>query len=230
MSSRDEAQRKYHREYQRKWINKNREYSTWSHMIRRCYDIRLAQFKDWGGRGITVCDEWRGENGYEQFLKDMGKRPTPKHSIERRDNFGSYSPDNCYWATRIEQGRNKRNNVYFAHQRRSLTIADWSRELNIEVHTLRRRLVDLKWTVEECVTMKPGAVYKRKGQDRAERYIEFNGENLTISQWSQRLGITAKTIYQRLRAGWPPEKILIARNLRSEACAARNRLMHTPQI
>lgn len=81
------------------------EFGSWVAMKTRCLNSKHPTYTEYGGRGITICEEWLD---FENFITDMGKRPTPKHSIDRMNNDGNYEPSNCRWATPSEQNYNRR--------------------------------------------------------------------------------------------------------------------------
>ncbi len=88
----------------------NPRYPVWRDMIRRCYDTNHPSYSNYGGRGITVCEEWRDEEfGILRYIEDMGDRPTGDYSVDRINNDGNYGPFNCRWATRSEQNLNRRD-------------------------------------------------------------------------------------------------------------------------
>jgi hypothetical protein len=141
------------------------EYQAWEGMRRRCCCPTERAYPNYGGRGITVCERWQGENGFANFLSDMGPRPSPKHTLDREENNGNYEPSNCRWATWEVQSRNKRNNVVVTHAGETMTAWDWAKRLGISSNTLYWRLKH--WTVERALTTPPGKSYPRprKSQD-----------------------------------------------------------------
>ncbi len=102
-------------------------YSTWRSMHRRCYDRTHNAWHNYGGRGIQVCLRWCKSNiyGLENFIADMGARPSPRHSIDRIDNNGDYEPPNCRWATTKEQHRNRRDNQFHTAFGETKTLSEW---------------------------------------------------------------------------------------------------------
>lgn len=126
------------------------EYDAWKAMIRRCYVETEKAYKNYGGRGITVCDSWR--ESFENFLEDMGERPSSDYSLDREDNDGHYTPSNCKWSTKIEQNNNRRTNVIITHNGKSMTISQWAEELGCSHHKLQNRLNRLKWSEEDVIS------------------------------------------------------------------------------
>jgi hypothetical protein len=96
-------------------------YHTHSSMMKRCYNQKRKNFADYGGRGIQVCERW---HDIRNFVADMAPSHQPGLSLERADNNAGYSPSNCVWATKIEQGRNKRNNRLIAYQGKNICLAE----------------------------------------------------------------------------------------------------------
>jgi len=127
-------------------------YKTYRHMIDRCHNAKCKSYRNYGSRGITVCDEWRGDNGLKRFISDMQDKAFRALTLERVDNSKGYSPQNCIWASRSTQSRNTRRNVYVEHGGKILVAADWDREIGFPKGTVRRRIRN-NWSVENALTV-----------------------------------------------------------------------------
>lgn len=136
--------------------SKMSEYTVLKGIVRRCTDPSQLGFKNYGGRGITVCDEWIGDGGVEKFLAHVGKRPTMKHTIDRYpNNDGNYEPGNVRWATRKEQDRNKRNNHFYTHDGVSKTLADWADGAVCNKYAFRS-IIKAGWPLELALSLPLG--------------------------------------------------------------------------
>lgn len=124
-------------------------HNSWRAMHTRCYQQSHAAYPRYGGRGITVCRRW---HDYDNFLADMGERPEGT-SLERKENSKGYAPDNCYWATRTEQQRNRRSNRYLTADGRTQLLADWAKELGTKPTTIWLRLEKLGWSEQDACTV-----------------------------------------------------------------------------
>lgn len=179
-------------------------------MLSRCYKSSDAWYRHYGGRGIKVCDRWL--HSFENFLADMGPRPSPKHSIDRRDNDGNYEPGNCRWATAKEQNRNQRGNRVVIIENRSLTLAELSELSGISSSTLSHRL-NLGLSPEEAISFRPLQPKERLahfgGRRKTSRLILAFGETKTLAQWARERGIPGDTLAFRIdNAGESPEEAL----------------------
>lgn len=125
------------------------EWRIWVGMWNRCTNPNDAvHYSRYAARGIVVCERWRR---YEAFLADMGRRPSSLHSLERVDNDGPYSPDNCRWATRKEQARNRRNTVYLTVDGETRSRAEWAELKGLSVRIIDRRMNRDGWSAERAV-------------------------------------------------------------------------------
>ena len=114
------------------------EYNAWCAMRDRCYNSNYEFYRHYGGRGIAVCSRWRWS--FENFFADMGKRPSPLHSLDRIRVNGNYTPKNCRWATKKEQGGNKRNNRWIEFDGKKMILNDWAKYIGIGHGHLRNLL------------------------------------------------------------------------------------------
>jgi hypothetical protein len=136
------------------------EYAIWNNLIARCTNPNNSRYARYGGRGIVVCERWAAD--FVNFLADMGRRPSPAHSIDRIDNDCGYGPDNCRWATRKEQCRNRSSSRFLEFRGEAKTSAEWAEDLGIGQSTLHFRLKQ-GWSVERALTQPVRAMVTKGG-------------------------------------------------------------------
>jgi hypothetical protein len=128
------------------------EYRAWQQMRLRCTDPKHAAWPDYGGRGITVCTQWL--NSPEQFVADMGKKPSPAHELDRENNDRGYFPENCRWVLRPTNCRNRRSNRCVTHAGETLTVAEWAERTGIGATVIVHRL-NAGWSADRALTEAP---------------------------------------------------------------------------
>ncbi len=171
-------------------MSKSDEYSIWIGMKGRCYNKGNSGYKDYGERGISVCSRWLDkDNGFENFIIDMGLRPDSNYSIERINNDKGYTPDNCRWETQFSQSRNHRRNHWLELNGERMVLTDWAHKIGITPSALQSRLKNMPR--ERALTMEANRDKKR--------YIEAGGKRLTLIEWADELGLSKSQIQRRLK-------------------------------
>lgn len=180
-------------------ISNKPEYSSYRAMISRCYRPSNPLFHRYGGRGIKICERWLGEIGPANFFADMGARPTREHSIDRIDNDGDYTPENCRWATRAEQAASRSTTRLVTVDGVTKNQAEWDRDLGNGLNIVGDR-IRRGWDKEVAIKTPPAAHSKP---------IDFNGKSLGAHAWELELGLGHGTIAYRIKKlGWSVEKAL----------------------
>lgn len=173
--------------------SKTSEHIIWKGMNQRCHNPNDTAYPNYGGRGITVCDRWRGEHGFENFLADIGKRPSKEYSIDRIDNSKGYSPDNCRWATLKQQANNKRNNILVEIDGELYTLPEACEKKGLPQDRIRNR-VDRGMAPEKAISE----------LDMSNTiYLEVDGVIDSISGWAKTNGLKISTVFNRINhLGW----------------------------
>lgn len=187
-------------------LSKTRAYKVWIAIKKRCYNQKSSVYKYYGGKGITVCDEWLNDfqSFYEWLLSQGYDETFPRgvQTIDRIDNTLGYSPANCRLITIGQQQRNKESLKKYEYNGEKHLICEWAEIYNIDEQLLRARL-NLGWTFEEAIRFPLHAKPHVK-----KITISYNGETHTLSEWSKLLGISENTIRSRYRKKFTPDKIL----------------------
>ena len=119
-------------------LRRSLAYGIWANMKSRCHNPNHRDYANYGGRGISVCERWR--KSFQDFIADMGQRPSPKHELDRIDNSGNYEPGNVRWVTRKTNCRNTRHNHFVEYRGQRRTIAEWADVTGIDARTIWKRL------------------------------------------------------------------------------------------
>jgi len=125
-------------------------YDAWAHMIQRCENPKNRYYPDYGARGVTVFSAWRAD--FLTFYRDMGERPSSRHSLGRIDNDGNYEPGNCRWETTKQQMRNRRNTRWLEFNGERRPLGEWAEIKGLPAKIVKDRLWN-GWSVEETLTL-----------------------------------------------------------------------------
>lgn len=171
-------------------------YRTWTGMRTRCYNPNHNSFNDYGGRGVSVCEEWN--RSYMSFYHwSINNGYAPSLSIDRIDTNGDYSPSNCRWVDSLTQTRNRRSNISMEIAGETKTLGEWA-----DIYGIKRATVYKRY--REGLR---GEDVIRQPEDRS-RMITIGGITKSASEWSRESGISRQTIMRRIERGWSTEKLL----------------------
>lgn len=159
-------------------LSRTPEYRAWQTMRLRCTNPNNAAWPNYGGRGIAICEAWRDNPA--QFYRDMGQKPSPLHEIDRIDNDGPYSPENCRWVLRKANDRNRRSNRLLTHAGETLTVAEWVERTGIGSSLIFYR-IKAGWATDRILTTPARAISpKGKGQDTLRHPCQDCGSQIRL--------------------------------------------------
>ena len=164
--------------------------NIWSNMLRRCYNPNSSSYKWYGGKGITVCDEWRHCKAFREWALSSGYKPGL--SIERIDNEKGYSPENCKWISLSEQGKNRSNNHFITINGETKILSDWARYFDVKKSALSNR-IRRGWNEMDAVLMNrqinPNSQYPILDRMIYEKFK-------TKKQMAEEIGINEQTLWR----------------------------------
>ena len=141
--------------------NGKRTYDSWLSMKQRCTNTTRIDWHCYGGRGISFCDRWYF---FENFLADMGEKPSKDYSLDRINVDGNYEPSNCRWATRLEQSNNTRSCKWIEFNGERLTQSGWAKRIGAKNPTAIRDRLRMGWTIEKSLTTPMAISFTQKAQ------------------------------------------------------------------
>lgn len=183
------------------------EWHAWRNMKARCYNKNLPNYHRYGGRGITVCEEWLGKEGFENFLHSMGLKPSPDLTLDRIDNNGNYEPSNCRWADVKAQSNNQEKNIVLIYKGKSLTLAQWAEKLGMTYEQIRARY-RYGWDANSIIETPKNKYHKERRNGSKSRLLTYNGKTMNLAQWARELGTGYEVLRTRVRNGWDDKAVL----------------------
>jgi len=160
-------------------------HTVWINLFRRCYSENSADYKNYGARGIKVCDSWHGDDGFWNFINDVGLRQSKKYSLDRIDVNKGYTKENVRWADAKTQAQNKRNGVFVSFNGETINLAKLARNYDVKYQSLWKLVVLKKIPPEKSIEI----LLKPKQQ--------------TISDLARSHGMNPATLMRRIRSGVP---------------------------
>lgn len=189
-------------------MEKYKARSRWTRMLSRCEDEDNPQYGDYGGRGIYVCAEWHDFHKFYGWACSNGM--TTSLQLDRTNNDGPYSPENCTFISRSGNARNKRSTVWLDAWGEKKSMAEWSKDTRCLVsYVALAARIRRGWSAADAMTVPPDASRKNKTPHNVHSLTAF-GETKTVSEWlkDERCKVNAKIIWQRRRAGWSDERAM----------------------
>lgn len=174
-----------------------RAYRIWASMKNRCTCTTNTGYHKYGGRGITVCEEWLE---FQNFYRDMGD-PPEGYTLDRIDGNKGYSPDNCRWADSYVQANNTSRNINISYNDKTQTLAQWCRELGIPYNRVKHRYAN---------GIRPPELFSKEklSPDTSKYMVTYQGKTQSLSKWADELGIKYGTLAERYRQGLRPPELL----------------------
>jgi hypothetical protein len=182
------------------------EWYTWAAMKARCNNPKHPQFGYYGGRGISVCTRWAS---FDNFLADMGKRPSDELSLDRIDVNGPYAPENCRWATVKQQNRNTTRSVYVEFRGETKTVAEWCELLRMRRAEYEARTRRMGMSPQEAFSVPPTDL---RPSGRPPRMFTMRGETKTLREWALVAGVNYGTVSNKILAGVDPEVAIFGKS------------------
>lgn len=170
-------------------------YYSWQDMKDRCYNQNNIRYKNYGGRGIIVCDEWK--NSYLNFKNDIGEKPTSEHTLDRIDVNGNYCKENCRWASLEEQANNTTRNHFVELDGINLTITQWARKYSLKPEVIFGRL-ERGWSEERAI--------KTPSNKKPLLTVIYMNKEMSLDEFSKLANLPTETMRFRIKNGWSPER------------------------